>query len=496
MAAVEKEHPLSVVLARLESVGPVKLRGSEYSCRCPAHQDRTPSLNFREATDRNGQPTVVMHCFAGCSTADVLAAIGLDWGDLFVSSGRGTVYRLGRSRAEQAKIDYAQTVCEIYKGRETSGAPISEQDEAYYQGALDVLDEAGEPWGTFSGLKFESAGTLVANLSPPDYLIPDLLSRGVHALLFGQWASGKSMIGIDWSCRIAGGYAIKGREVRARAVVYVCAEGQGGIPTRLAAWSKLNHLPIPENLYFLRQSIQIGDEEDIQRFAAALRQLEAEIGIPVALAVIDTLARNFGPGDENSNSDMSRHVDMLHKHVIGPGKTTVLEIHHPGHGNKERARGASALAGAVDEEFRVEKYGADWVRVDMTKAKDHMEVHGLGYQLRSTPVQAGAVTWTGAAAVEVDSLPDDHGGPDAPTLRGKASDAYNVLCALYDECRQRLSDDARDPNTASVGRQQWIAACAKAGIAADTLKKTRQRMEADGRIERVGDGYAPTNRGF
>jgi hypothetical protein len=48
-------------------------------CRCPAHEDCSPSLSLREADDGR----VLIHCFGGCPTLLVLQALGLDFGDLF-----------------------------------------------------------------------------------------------------------------------------------------------------------------------------------------------------------------------------------------------------------------------------------------------------------------------------------------------------------------------------------------------------------------------------
>lgn len=39
-------------------------------CRCPAHDDRTPSLSVRV-----GRASLLLHCFAGCAAADVLRAL-------------------------------------------------------------------------------------------------------------------------------------------------------------------------------------------------------------------------------------------------------------------------------------------------------------------------------------------------------------------------------------------------------------------------------------
>lgn len=65
-----------MLLSRLDGVretGP-----DRWLARCPAHDDRHPSLSIRDAGDR-----VLIHCFGGCAAADVVAALGLSLGDLF-----------------------------------------------------------------------------------------------------------------------------------------------------------------------------------------------------------------------------------------------------------------------------------------------------------------------------------------------------------------------------------------------------------------------------
>ena len=66
------------------------------------------------------------------------------------------------------------------------------------------------------------------------------------------------------------------------------------------------------------------------------------------LVVIDTLARNFGTGDENDQRDMNAFVkgcDTLREEFDG---ATVLVVHHPGKDQRRGARGSLVLAGAVD----------------------------------------------------------------------------------------------------------------------------------------------------
>lgn len=64
-----------LILPKLEAV---KKSGAGFAARCPAHEDRNPSLSVSPGTT---QP-VVIHCQAGCTPDAVLEAIGLTWADL------------------------------------------------------------------------------------------------------------------------------------------------------------------------------------------------------------------------------------------------------------------------------------------------------------------------------------------------------------------------------------------------------------------------------
>lgn len=60
-------------IARLEGV---RRAGAGYVARCPAHEDRNPSLSVREGEhDR-----VLLKCFAGCEYHDIVAALGVEPG--------------------------------------------------------------------------------------------------------------------------------------------------------------------------------------------------------------------------------------------------------------------------------------------------------------------------------------------------------------------------------------------------------------------------------
>ena len=73
---------LNSVLSRLEKVQPIG--NNRYKALCPAHDDHTPSLAIEDKSDR-----LLLHCLAGCETADVLGAIGLTFADIMPDKAMG-----------------------------------------------------------------------------------------------------------------------------------------------------------------------------------------------------------------------------------------------------------------------------------------------------------------------------------------------------------------------------------------------------------------------
>jgi hypothetical protein len=78
--------PLASVRDALERAG-CDPRGSDrdFTARCPAHDDRTPSLHVSEGADGRA----LLCCFAGCPNGSVVGALGLTLADLFPSDPLG-----------------------------------------------------------------------------------------------------------------------------------------------------------------------------------------------------------------------------------------------------------------------------------------------------------------------------------------------------------------------------------------------------------------------
>ena len=68
---------VDALLSRLDAVR--STGAGRWVARCPAHEDKRPSLSIRELDDGR----VLVHDFAGCSVESVLASVGLDFDALF-----------------------------------------------------------------------------------------------------------------------------------------------------------------------------------------------------------------------------------------------------------------------------------------------------------------------------------------------------------------------------------------------------------------------------
>lgn len=202
----------------------------------------------------------------------------------------------------------------------------------------------------------------------PDWLIDGLFEASALALLFGDPGTGKSFIAFDLSASVATGTPFHGRDVVQGAVFIIAGEGFSGLRRRFSAWEQgtgvlLNNAP----LYVSNGAANFLDAESALRVAEAVAKLANKC--PPRLIVVDTLARSFGDGDENNTRDMNVFVRAMDELRRDYPDATVLVVHHCGHAEKGRARGAMALKGALDAEYKTSKTG-NIVTLSNTKMKE------------------------------------------------------------------------------------------------------------------------------
>ena len=86
--------PIDTLLPLLQSAKPSGK--NRWMARCPAHEDKYPSLSVRRFDD----DAISVKCFPGCSTGQILAAVGLNPSDLFPQNELPQDYPFQRSRPQ------------------------------------------------------------------------------------------------------------------------------------------------------------------------------------------------------------------------------------------------------------------------------------------------------------------------------------------------------------------------------------------------------------
>ena len=92
--------------------------GSAGLCRCPAHDDRRPSLSVRV-----GRTSLLLHCFAGCSAADILRSLRAAGQPIAAISGSGSSGS-GSGNGREAERSRAAAVRLWGAARPIAGTPV------------------------------------------------------------------------------------------------------------------------------------------------------------------------------------------------------------------------------------------------------------------------------------------------------------------------------------------------------------------------------------
>lgn len=222
------------------------------------------------------------------------------------------------------------------------------------------------------GFRFLTADEMLLKPRLPSFLIKPYVEEGTLIVLFGEPESMKSFVALDQGLCIASKTDWHGHPVeKAGPVFYIAGEGFMGLSKRMKAWQIAHKVDLTKVPFFTsNQAAQFLNPESAEEVVAAVEEMRKRNGGPV-LIIIDTLNRNFGPGDENSTADMSRFVAVIDTQLRARYGCTVLIVHHSGLNAKDRARGAGALRAALDWEYRLTKGAGGTRTLEATKVKDH-----------------------------------------------------------------------------------------------------------------------------
>lgn len=216
---------------------------------------------------------------------------------------------------------------------------------------------------------FTAVHELLGAIKPIDWLVEGYLEADALGMLYGPSGGGKSFVAVSLACSIATGTPWFGCKVKQGAVFYIAGEGHQGLARRFAAWSKATGTAISKEtpLFKSNRAVQFLDATAAEVVTTEVYALAERTGHVPSLIQIDTLARNFGDGDENKQQDANRFIEAMDKLRREFG-CHIMVVHHSGH-ESERARGSSAFKAAMDQELWV-KGSNGRLELQVTKMKD------------------------------------------------------------------------------------------------------------------------------
>lgn len=349
--------------------------------------------------------------------------------------------------------------------------PPAADPEAILAAAGAVIEEPPRQYGR---LILRTPGEIMA-LPPRYYFLQGLFAPAELSVIWGAPKSGKSFLALRLAYGLALGQGMWGRAVpRPIRVLYIAAEGMGGMGARLQALSELGDPG--DRFLMITQRTVIGDPgTDLPGLLEAVKSHRSE------LVVVDTLARTFGEGHESDTGQMGRFVAACD--AIRDAGAHVLVIHH---GSKEKdsnmPRGSVVLVGAADLIVQIKKGAKNAPSVALVQAaRDDEDGAEMLFRLEGVTVgerEDGTAIET-CIAREAEPVGDRL---ETPNLKGKPGQAMKILSDTVGAEGVPLPCEDGFPSVSGlrgVPKTRWREKCITGGLCnserPDSARRTAER---------------------
>lgn len=314
----------------------------------------------------------------------------------------------------------------------------------------------------------------MAAVAPPTPLVDGLLAVDSESWLIAKSGAGKTFVALDIAGHVGRGMDWQGRAVLRGGVLYLVAEGSGGMGSRVRAWQQ-RHGEM-NGVAFLPMPVQVKDAIGWATLVELCRRMR-----PV-LVVLDTQARITVGLNENDNSEMGLLIDAIGR-LRGACGACVLVVHHLGRSGLD-ARGASAIDGAQDSELklvRMDSVDGRFIMLKTDKQRNMPDDVEIQLELVDRELDDGTTSLTvETPLIDARVLEPDwqaHTPLNQRVLLDVMYDIFTELGATKSELksevrkRRRVEADgkSREPMTESSYRKAWDA------------------LVADGRLVRVAE---------
>lgn len=194
--------------------------------------------------------------------------------------------------------------------------------------------------------RFEAAIISLDDIEDPEPIIEGFLYRDTLVRTFGPPKSLKSFVTLDMAACVSLGVPWQGNPTVQSKVLYVVAEGGRGIRKRRDAWNEYHETKM--EVIFYTKAVQIKNRTEMHDLISFCIVKEIEY------VIFDTQARCTVGVVENDNTEMGEIVAALDILKQQTGACVHL-VHHSVGNDADKARGATAIDGALDSEFAVKR---------------------------------------------------------------------------------------------------------------------------------------------
>ncbi|WP_294138277.1 AAA family ATPase [Sphingomonas sp.] len=364
---------------------------------------------------------------------------------------------------------------------------------------LDIVEEvAAEKASSGKLLPLEWFDQIDAQLDA-NWLVDDLIPSQGLCLVYGHPGCGKSFFALDMAMHVAGGQAWRDRDVEQGLVIYIGAEGQRGLRQRVAAFRKHHDV---KDLPFALIPVEINllaDDGDLNALIDTIKEAAKRYNLPIAMIVVDTLARTFGGGDE-IGSDMVAYINNVGRLQAMFACTTMVIHHRPKDSTNETPRGHGSLWGACDTIILVEDKGGP-KQAKVTKQKDAEPAPPVVFELRVVELGEDEKGRPVTSCVVV--------GSDSKILQDKKADTlsdgqritFETLCRTLADTGSTRGHDVPEKaltfgfETRVCRLSEWVSRTTSAlsdpdkspDTIARTIRRYRDRLQALGIVGVYGD---------
>lgn len=214
---------------------------------------------------------------------------------------------------------------------------------------------------------------------PIKWMIKGVMPKADIAVIFGASGSGKTFVALDMAMAVARGVDWRGHRVaEAQRVLYIAAEGSGGMGGRIKAYCGEHKVsPSDIDLSVMYAAPNFMDRGDISE---VLKAVVAAGGFDVI--VVDTFAQVTPGANENAAEDMG-HALANTRVLRDASDAMIWLVHHAGKDAAKGSRGWSGIKAAADVQIEVVRHANGSREIHLEKLKDGEDGLRWGFALKA-----------------------------------------------------------------------------------------------------------------